>query len=85
MFDKAAAARVVVAFCGGSAAETLAKLGNEALAECVKAGLCDGFAEALYFRVIAVLFLADDGITCKECVYESSSHRQNLMSRASMP
>ena len=68
MFDQAAAAGVVVAFGGGRAAESVAELGEETLAETVQPGVGDGGAEALDFREIAVLFFAGGGIAGIEVV-----------------
>ena len=68
VLDQAAAAGVVVAFGGGGAAEAVAQLGEEPLAERVQAGVGDGVAESLDFGEIAVLFFAGGGIAGEEVV-----------------
>ena len=57
---------MVVALGRGSAAEAVAKLHEKLLAKRVQAWVGDGGAELLDFRIVAVLFFANRGITGEE-------------------
>ena len=64
VFDKAAAAGMVVSLGGGSAPKAVTHVAEKLSAQCVEPGVNDGLTKSRDIGKVVILFFPSDGVAC---------------------